>query len=80
MLIDLSVVVATIALLVGILMSVPRKVPFSGAHDVLCVSPASDWCGNSSVLSKMRSSKQCHSSLPVKLTPQHLFPEPFVTT
>ena len=53
-LIELLVVVAIIALLVGVLIPVLRKAPFSGAHAVLCVSPASDWRGNGSVLSKMR--------------------------
>ena len=79
-LIESLVVVAIIVLLVGVLIPVLRKAPFSGAHGVLCVSPAPDWPGNGSVLSKMRSREQCHLLLPVKLTPQHLFPEPFVTT
>ena len=53
-LIELLVVVAIIALLVGVLIPVLRKAPFSGAHGILCASPASDWRGNGSVLSKMR--------------------------
>jgi len=79
-LIESWVVLAIIVLLVGVLIPVLRKAPFSGTHSAPYVSPASDWPGNGSVLSKMRSREQCHLLLPVKLTPQHLFTEPFVTT